>query len=123
MSSNAYEAGLYEFVQYLMNPSEAKDAEFLGYESRCAPREMYPCFQPVARYVDGRLPRPEEFRDVRCLDLAKGGISFLATEPLADRSMVVALGSGSDVCYVSAEVVHETTATILGCRFTGRIHL
>ncbi|MCH8924033.1 MAG: hypothetical protein IIA67_12895, partial [Planctomycetes bacterium] len=94
MSTNAYEAGLYEFVQYLTNPSEAQRAASSENTGRRAPREMYSCFQPIAPYVDGRLPRPEEFRDVRCLDLAKGGISFLATEPLANRSVIVALGSG-----------------------------
>ncbi len=123
MSTNAYEAGLYEFVQYLTNPSKAQRAASMGQGLRRAPREMYPCFQPIAPYVDGRLPRPEEFRDVRCLDLAQGGIAFLDTEPPADRSVIIALGSGPDVSYVSAEVVHETTATIIGCRFTGRIHL
>jgi hypothetical protein len=109
---------LFRLVYELMHEGQA--AQHSGRGERRAPREPYPCLQPIAPLVPGQPLDAAEFRPVRCFDLSASGFSFLARRPPDTPGMIVALGTPPEVIYMNAEVMHETPLVLIGCRFMGR---
>ena len=108
--------------------SKEPATENLGAENRASRRYNYPATQYIARYQEGRLPDKSMFRAVRCFDLSATGFSYLAPRPVERGKIVVALGSGLNYVYVTAEIVHCAplgAGTALqyrvGCRFLERL--
>ncbi len=89
-------------------------------EHRRSTRQPFPTLQSIAPFV-GVWPAESEFERVRCFDLSASGFSFLRNTPFPERKLVVGLGTAPDVVHLTAEVVHETTLVLVGCRFTGRV--
>ena len=95
-------------------------------DKRSGQRSDFDCTQRIAPRYHGRTPVPREFFTVKCRDLSTGGISFtIDWEPDFD-DLVVALGPD----HLTARVVRVSQAYdesglvyLLGCQFTGRIHI
>jgi hypothetical protein len=84
----------------------------------------------IAPIIAGVIPSHKNFFEVACRDISAGGIAFVLDNPPDFQSLVVALGNPPSVSYFSARVVrvadtvHEgKPAYLVGCQFTGRIHL
>jgi PAS domain S-box-containing protein len=96
-------------------------------ERRRRPRRSYPYAQLVGPVIDGKLPDPAAFREVRCNDIAAGGFSFFSTSPPTFDLLVVALGIAPRVSYLMAQVAHITRVEedgqrhyLVGCTYVGR---
>ena len=99
-------------------------------ERRSSPRVNFECEQRIAPRYQDRTPVKREFFDVKCRDLSTGGISFVLDWKPDFEYLVVALGHGVSPDYLTAKVVRITRSKdesgqiyIVGCRFTGRIHV
>jgi PAS domain-containing protein len=99
----------------------------IGKERRSSPRRGYNCSQEIAPVYDGKLPRKEDLRFVRCNDISRGGLSFYLKQPPDFEELVISLGSSPHLSFFSARVVwveEEIHAServyLVGCRFTGR---
>lgn len=114
------EADFYELVHATLKQHGLVDDRP---QSRRHERTPYPFQQKIAPYVNGRLPIPEMFAPVRCLDLSPSGFSYLANSPEEADSLVVALGKDPQMTYLSAQIIHQTPMTLIGCRFSGRLHI
>jgi diguanylate cyclase len=97
-------------------------------DRRTQARYRFPRVQRIAPLADGQFPPPETFREVQCRDLAAGGFSFWLPAPPDFSSMVLALSTGGEVEYLTAEAAHTTkverdgdVSFLVGARFTGRI--
>jgi hypothetical protein len=98
------------------------------HEKRATIRHTFCVEQRVARLHDGQMPPPEDFEDVRCIDISKDGVAFfLATRP-DYKDLVIGLGLPPTVTYLTARVVHvemiELCGSLIyrvGCIFTGRL--
>jgi PAS domain S-box-containing protein len=98
-------------------------------ERRSKPRRNFPYIQLIAPIKNGLLPPRTAFREIRCRDIAAGGFSFLTSEALVHKELVVALGVGANLTFLTARVVHEVDQTkdgkplyLIGCQYTGRAH-
>lgn len=107
----AYMRLVHELLQLPTEPSD----------NRRSSRQPFPTQQSVAPFSGFGWPGPADFERVRCFDLSTTGFSFLRNEPFPERQLVVALGSAPDVVHLTAEVMHETSLVLVGCRFTGRV--
>jgi len=93
-------------------------------------RRSYPYVQRIAPMYQDRLPRRDQFEEMRCRDISASGFSFLSpTEPDYDY-IVVALGVAPLFTYLAAEVRHSTPVKrdgrdlfLVGCTYTGRLAL
>jgi hypothetical protein len=99
-------------------------------ERRRRPRRSYPYRQQIAPVIDGKMPPPEAFVEIECHDIAAGGFSYLAAQPPASNSLIVALGAPPKLTHLSAEVAHVNrmkqdgrTMYLIGCMYTGRVQL
>jgi PAS domain S-box-containing protein len=99
-----------------------------GGDRRDRARRAYPYLQMVAPVRGGRLPMKDEFREVRCRDIAAGGFSFVVSEPAQHTSYVVAFGASPSLTYIKAKVVHRTAMEIdghlvyvVGCEYSDRV--
>jgi len=101
-----------------------------GQDLRTSPRRTFPYRQLIAPMYTGVIPSRNKFFEVPCRDISAGGVSFyLATKPDFD-SLLVALGKAPSLSYftarvmrVSEEVIDDQVMHLVGCRFTGRVHL
>lgn len=96
-------------------------------ERRKAPRLTFTMNQRVAPYVGWKVPPEPAFREVPCIDISTGGISFVwPTEP-DFQHVVVALGKPPKLVYLCARIVSsrpwdgESKGVRLGCQFLGRL--
>lgn len=99
-------------------------------EKRTSPRRRYQYRQMIAPMIGATIPRRRDFYEVDCEDISAGGISFYLERPPDFESLVVALGRPPTVSYFTARVVRivapsppERPRYLIGCRFTGRVHL
>jgi PAS domain S-box-containing protein len=97
---------------------------------RSSPRRSYQYRQRIAPMYTVAIPTVRDFFEVECRDISAGGVSFyLEVEP-DFTALVVALGRAPDLAYFTARVarVSQESANgkirhLVGCRFTGRVHL
>lgn len=106
-------------------PGEKQDVE-----KRTSPRNVFHYEQLIAPIYGGVIPTQKNFFKVTCENISAGGISFLLDERPDYQSLVVALGQGSAVRYLTARVAHvvekqqgDKKLYVVGCRFSGRIYL
>ena len=99
-------------------------------ELRTSPRRTYRCRQLIAPMCDGVIPLRSKFFEVECGDISAGGISFYLENAPKFRDLVVGLGQPPSLTYFSAYVVRVMEKVVdgrqvhlVGCRFTGRLHL
>jgi PAS domain S-box-containing protein len=99
-------------------------------ERRLNPRQVFHYRQPIAPLLGDALPPPENFTEVKFVDISSGGFCFQADERPQFARLVVALGKPPLVSYFAARVLRVTEATIegrrqylVGCQFLGRLHL
>lgn len=111
------QAAFFQWVHQMIEQQEGAATE----DGRRHPRSAYPRLQMVAPVIAGRPPEQGDFREVRCLDLSAGGISFLTTEVPESGQYIVALGTPPNVIHLTAEVVRDAPQRLVGCRFTGRL--
>jgi PAS domain S-box-containing protein len=101
-----------------------------GPEKRSSPRREYQYRQAIAPMDGKRLPARRDFFEVECEDISAGGISFYLDRPPEFEYLVVALGKAPTLTWFAALVVRvvdrsapDAPRFLVGCRFTGRVHL
>ncbi len=112
------EVELYGFVHSLLKEGRGASPQ----TQRQHERSAYPRNQQIAPYIDGCMPGRSMFSMVRCLDISPSGFSYLAASPFETDQLVVALGGEPHVTYLSAQVIHQTPVTLVGCKFSDRLH-
>ncbi len=96
-------------------------------ERRTSDRWPFPETQMLGPYGSWGLPKRHMFCEVRCFDLAQGGVSFLLPRPPAFEFAVIGLGKRPDLTYVLVRMVHfreynnEKKQYLVGCRFLQRV--
>ncbi len=96
------DAHFYELIHKLVTTDLSEDEP----ERRNHPRETFSAIHKVAPYDGKRLPQPSDFADIRCHDLARGGLSYLSANRPASTDLIVAFGVPPDITCVEARVVH-----------------
>ena len=94
-----------------------------------ARRYPYDCVQQMAPWHDGRpLPKIDQLTPVRCHDISVSGISFLWPDKPKFDTVVISVGTGSEMVFMAAEVrhyravyMHEQVSHLVGCRFIRRL--
>jgi len=101
-----------------------------GREQRSSPRRTFQYRQAIAPMYGDALPSRKKFFTVVCDDISAGGLSFYLENPPEFEKLVVALGQPPAVSFFTAEVVrvmdrqlNGQPVHLVGCRFTGRVHL
>ena len=101
-----------------------------GSELRSSPRRRYQYRQAIAPVYGGRLPSERDFFEVECEDISAGGIAFLLDTEPDFENVVVALGKAPALTCFAGRVVRvadrstpEKRRFLVGCQFTGRVHL
>ena len=77
-------------------------------ERRIHNRWPYPVIQWLAPYDVGDLPKKHMFHEVRCHDLAQGGISFFLPRPPQFHHAVIGLGKEPKISYVLVRILRCT---------------
>ncbi len=84
----------------------------------------------MAPIASGKLPTKDQFIQVQFRDISAGGVSFLIGHRPEFDALVLELGCGPNVHYMSAKIVNvvETSTStgpmfLVGCRFLNRVHL
>jgi PAS domain S-box-containing protein len=97
---------------------------------RSSPRRSYQYRQRIAPMYTVAIPTARDFFEVECRDISAGGVSFYLEGEPDFTALVVGLGRAPDLAYftarvarVSQESVNGKTRYLVGCRFTGRVHL
>lgn len=72
---------------------------------RCEERRPFFASQRIAKWDGSQFPDPEQFVPVQCLDLTRGGVSFLVADEPRFSTLVVEFGVPSQTLYVAAHVV------------------
>jgi PAS domain S-box-containing protein len=118
-------------TRYKRQLAEREAAKFAGRESgidrRNATRRSYPYEQSVAPIYEHKLPPREAFQRVRCHNISSRGISFLSEVPPDYEELVIGLGHGNFLTYLTGRVIHVTISKvdgrevyIVGSAFAGR---
>jgi len=109
-------------------PFEGSSEDLQGQTARPAKRRAFPYMQRIAPIVEGRMPTEDEFHVVPFRDISSTGVSFLVTQEPTFKKVAIELGQGRHTTHLVAEVArikrieHEnTTAYLVGCKFTGRV--
>jgi PAS domain S-box-containing protein len=96
-------------------------------ERRKRPRRAFNFLQRIAPMVGDKLPDRRRFHTIHCQDISSAGFSFLAADPPAHHSYVVALGTAAVTIYLTANIIHVTavirddkTQYLVGCQYVGR---
>jgi hypothetical protein len=92
-------------------------------------RRSYRVVQWVAVCPDDGLPESKAFRQVRCDDISRSGISFYTDQPPLDELLIIALGGGAQTTYLKCRVsncirIDESLGAFrIGCEFVCRVEL
>ncbi|HEX3997086.1 MAG TPA: PilZ domain-containing protein [Pirellulales bacterium] len=92
-------------------------------------RRPYHVLQWAAPWSDGSPPQPEAFRQIRCHDISRGGISYFSDRPLLDEFLIVGLAAAAEMIYLKCRVANcvrvdqASGAFRVGCEFIERIEL
>jgi len=101
-----------------------------GREKRSSPRRNFQYRQAIAPMYGDAMPSRKKFFTVVCEDISAGGLSFYLENPPEFEDLVVALGQPPAISFFRAKVVrvmdrelNGQPVHLVGCRFTGRVHL
>jgi hypothetical protein len=124
-------------AEHSFSDNELKSLEkFLGvleraetnHESRTSPRMQFEYRQRIAPMHDKLLPTPEEYLDVECNDISRGGISFYLRRPPACKYFAVSLGQKNQTTTVIAKVAYSREVKVngqklylVGCKFVDKV--
>lgn len=92
-------------------------------------RREYRLLQWVAPCQESNLPVRNDFRQVRCHDISRSGVSYFTDRPAIDEFLVIGLGIGPQTIYLRCKVancvrVDQTHGAYrIGCEFVGRVEL
>lgn len=92
-------------------------------------RRDYRTLQWVAPCTEEGLPDRRSYRQVKCHDISRGGLSYFTDRPPLDEFLVVALGKGPETIYLKCKVsncvrVDERDGAFrIGCEFIERLEL
>ncbi len=99
-------------------------------ENRRLHRYSFGIEQQIAEIVNGVIPPLDAFEGVRCVDVSSQGFAFYRRTLPESSELIVAVGEGPDVTYLTAHVVHSSmlerwghTFFRIGCQFTGHMDL
>jgi len=102
----------------------------LGPEARTSVRRSFHYKQLIAPMYGSVIPSRKEFFQVRCENISAGGFAFYIEREPDFEHLIVALGQGTALTYFSARIVRVMKKDVdgeelhlVGCRFSGRIHL
>ncbi len=122
--SSAADAGGIDTADHVQNSSLAKSYE----EMRSSPRKKYQCNQRIAPMHGGILPTTDEYFNVECNDISKGGISFYLKRPPGCEQFAVVLGQKPNITILVAKVVYSREVQqndqqmyLVGCQFIDRL--
>ena len=101
---NQHDIELYNLVHELL--ARASKAGRGQSEQRRRVRKPFPAVHRIAPVRGGVLPRPSEFRPVRCRDLNEGGFSFLLPVRPDFRELVASLGRAPNEIQLLTAVAH-----------------
>jgi hypothetical protein len=106
------------------DPAPAKSYE----EMRSSPRKNYRFNQRIAPMHGGLLPRTDEYFNVECNDISKGGVSFYLKRPPGCEQFAIMLGQKPMVTILVARVVYSREVDhdghqmyLVGCQFIDRL--
>jgi hypothetical protein len=101
-----------------------------GKTLRESARRSYRFRQKMAPVLNGMLPDRDRLAEVPFRDISAGGASFVLDKQPSFNAVVIELGLGKNVSHVAAEIVRVEpiavdgrTVYVIGCKFTGRVHL
>jgi PAS domain S-box-containing protein len=101
-----------------------------GKDLRTSPRRSYQYRQRIAPMYTVSIPTRHDFFEVDCKDISAGGVSFYFDQSPDFNALVVGLGRAPDLAYFTARVARvveersgDKVRYVVGCRFTGRVHL
>lgn len=111
-------------------PTAPTATNTLTKDHRSSPRRSYQYRQQIAPMYTVSIPVKHDFFEVDCKDISAGGVSFYLDHEPDFTALVVGLGRTPDLAYFTgrvARVVEERDGDkvryVVGCRFTGRVHL
>jgi hypothetical protein len=97
-------------------------------EMRSSPRKKYRFNQRIGPMHGGLLPTTDEYFNVECNDISKGGISFYLKRPPGCEQFAVVLGQKPKVTILAAKVVNtkevehdDQQMYLVGCQFIDRL--
>ena len=97
-------------------------------EMRSSPRKKYRFNQRIGPMHGGLLPTTDEYFNVECNDISKGGISFYLKRPPGCEQFAVVLGQKPKVTILVAKVVNtkevehdDQQMYLVGCQFIDRL--
>ncbi len=96
------DAEFYRLVHDLLETRKA----YTGSERRAEPRVAMWTKHRIAPLEGAGITAVSEFEEVICLDIHRGGFSFLREKPPTFRRLVAEFGTPSEPLYVVAEVVY-----------------
>ena len=110
--------------------ADAPAAEAADYQDQRRNRRLpFEFRQRMAPMYGTEMPGPEEFTEVFCRDISRGGISFYAEEEPRHPTIMFELGTYPNKRFLVAKVVHITPTEadakakyVVGCQFVGRVH-
>jgi PilZ domain len=112
------------YEEMLPTPIPAKSYE----EMRSSPRKKYACNQRIGPMHGGLLPTTDEYFNVECNDISKGGISFYLKRPPGCEQFAVVLGQKPQITILVAKVVNTKEVEhddqhmyLVGCQFIDRL--
>ena len=113
-----------DFAEMEQNLSHEKSYE----EMRSSPRKKYQFNQRIGPMHGGLLPRTDEYFNVECNDISKGGISFYLKRPPGCEQFAIVLGQKPKVTILAAKVVNtkevehdDQQMYLVGCQFIDRL--
>ncbi len=124
-NSSVADAGGIDSAEPVENLSPAKSYE----EMRSSPRKQYQFNQRIGPMHGGLLPTTDEYFNVECNDISKGGISFYLKRPPGCEQFAVVLGQKPKITILAARVVYSKEVKhnkqqmyLVGCQFIDRLN-
>ncbi|MGD0518535.1 MAG: PilZ domain-containing protein [Thermoguttaceae bacterium] len=102
------------------DPAPTKSYE----EMRSSPRRVYRCHQRIAPMHNGLPPLIDDYFNVECNDISKGGVSFYLKRPPGCEQFAIVLGQKPMITILVARVVYSRQVEhddqqmyLVGCQF------
>jgi len=97
-------------------------------EMRSSPRKTYRFNQRIGPMHGGLMPTTDEYFNVECNDISKGGISFYLKRPPGCEQFAIVLGQKPMITILAAKVVNTKEVEhdnqqmyLVGCQFIDRL--
>ena len=101
----------------------------IGDNRRKRERRGFSYLQWAAPCQHDTLPDRRSFRQIRCSDISRGGISYYTDRPPLDEYLVMGLGKSPNIIWVRCQISNcvrvdeEKGAFRIGCQFIERLEL